>query len=1109
MLNCRTAFYLIFFLFLLKINLSSQTTLQGTGDFGGISNFTTFNTEHGLALSSIASSCVDKFGNLWFGTYGGGVSRYDGKSFANFTTTNGLSYNVILSVYEDRKGNLWFGTNRNGVCKYDGKTTITYSTKEGLPNNTILSIGEDAQGNLWLGTYGGGASRYDGNKFTTFDVTNGLPGNDVRAIYSDKNGILWLGVIGKGLVKYDGKNFKTFTSNDGLAHNNVWSIVEDNKGHLWISTMGGGISRYDGKTFVNYTQKNGLANENIWCSYKDRAGNLWFGSKGGGVSKYDGNNFYTYTTMQGLPNNYVYSIVEDKSGGIWFGTYGGGVTRYEGKALTSFTVKQGLAANIIYSILQDRKGNYWFGTYNGGVSKLATPAFINNRLNKFITYTQKDGLAINDIKSLYEDKNGNIWFGSSGGGVTKLPRGEGNKFITYSVKDGLSNNKVNTIHQDKNGVMWFGTSGGGLCSFDGHSFKTYTSAQGLANDIILTMIEDRKGNLWLGTSSGVSCFNGKTFTNFSAKQGLIHNTVFSLLEDNQGNIWFGTDGGGVSRYDGKKFQNYTKEDGLGNNTVGQMLQDKAGRIYFATNVGLSILTGWNGDKPVFEIYNKSTGYNIKDVSAGQRGIIEDRDGIIWIATGDDNSALVRFDYNEIKKNKTAPGVVIQNIKLNEKDINWFALYEKQHKVDSVYNFNREITAFGKYQQGAQRENQVSNYSGVKFDDIMAFYPLPVNLSLPYSSNHITFEFAAIETAKPTLVNYQYYLEGYDKEWSPVTNNSMAVFGNMGEGKYIFKVKAQIPGGEWSEPVSYSFTVRPPWYRSSWAFVSYGVLFFALAYAALNIYSRRLKRINIQLEKTIKQRTHEIAFQNEELQKKNEQIILQAEILEETNASKDKFFRIIAHDLRSPIAGFLKLTELMADENDLFSREEFTDISKSLKNSAGNLYKLLNNLLEWATVQQGGLQFEPSEIEIQNLISQNITAVTERARQKKVSIENNLRSSIVIYADEKMINTVLRNLISNAIKFTNSGGRVYIDAVLNNEECIISVGDTGVGMPAEILEKLFKIDEKVSRKGTENEHSTGLGLILCKEFVEMHKGRIWVESREEVGSVFSFSIPKLK
>ena len=239
----------------------------------------------------------------------------------------------------------------------------------------------------------------------------------------------------------------------------------------------------------------------------------------------------------------------------------------------------------------------------------------------------------------------------------------------------------------------------------------------------------------------------------------------------------------------------------------------------------------------------------------------------------------------------------------------------------------------------------------------------------------------------------------------------------------------------------------------------------------------------------------------------EEIKSKNELLQHTNAQKDKFFSIIAHDLRGPFSGFLGLTEILADDIQSMSLDEIQNLAREMKRSAGSLYNLLSNLLEWSRSQRGLIDFSPEEIDMFEMAALTIETFYEIGRQKQVSFVTDVPQLTIAKADRYMIQTILRNLISNALKFTPSGGTVSLIIKQNNSgELICAVKDTGIGMPQRILENLFRIDVNVSRPGTNNEPSTGLGLMLCKEFVEKHGGRIWAETEEGHGSTFYFTLP---
>ena len=233
-------------------------------------------------------------------------------------------------------------------------------------------------------------------------------------------------------------------------------------------------------------------------------------------------------------------------------------------------------------------------------------------------------------------------------------------------------------------------------------------------------------------------------------------------------------------------------------------------------------------------------------------------------------------------------------------------------------------------------------------------------------------------------------------------------------------------------------------------------------------------------------------------------------LEKLNVAKDKFFSIIAHDLRSPFNGLIGLSEYILKNQENLTFNELQEMLLSFNDSTSNLYNLLNNLLSWAKSQTGTLDFNPKKLALQQLCSDTIKLSKESARSKNIElIADYPDEEILVEADPDLIKTVLRNLLSNAVKFTPKGGKIVFECKEKNEDnVLIAIKDNGIGMNKYILDSLFKIDKNLSRKCTYNEKGTGLGLLLCKEFVEMHGGNIWVESKPEKGSTFYFTLKRL-
>jgi len=268
-----------------------------------------------------------------------------------------------------------------------------------------------------------------------------------------------------------------------------------------------------------------------------------------------------------------------------------------------------------------------------------------------------------------------------------------------------------------------------------------------------------------------------------------------------------------------------------------------------------------------------------------------------------------------------------------------------------------------------------------------------------------------------------------------------------------------------------------------------------------------------LEEKQNQLMHEVLQTKEALEinlaQKNQlldEITKTKEQLETAILEKDRFFSIIAHDLRSPFNGFLGLSKLIVEEIEYLSKEEVKDLTLSIKNSAESLYALLENLLECSRIKRGKISFNPVEMDLSLLIKNNISIIKANLINKELSLYDSIESGLSVYADANMLNAVVRNLLSNAVKFTRRGGSIYITALKSTGRALVTIKDTGIGISDKYLSNLFNVTQKTSQPGTEGESSTGLGLILCKEYIEIHKGKIWVESQLGQGTAFHFTLP---
>jgi signal transduction histidine kinase len=267
-------------------------------------------------------------------------------------------------------------------------------------------------------------------------------------------------------------------------------------------------------------------------------------------------------------------------------------------------------------------------------------------------------------------------------------------------------------------------------------------------------------------------------------------------------------------------------------------------------------------------------------------------------------------------------------------------------------------------------------------------------------------------------------------------------------------------------------------------------------------AEKLSNSNLLLE----ERQEQIEIQSKELVSQKEVLIKMNEELHALNASKDKFFSIIAHDLKNPFNIIIGLSGILKEDGKSENPIAAKETASAINSSAVQTYRLLENLLDWANSQRGKISFNPEPINLSKIVKEEFNTLDDVAKGKNIELASYVESSIVIEADRNMIKTILRNLISNAIKFTNRNGKVEVRAVIENKFAEITVHDNGIGMSEETMHKLFRIDANLTTRGTENERGTGLGLFLCKEFVEKHGGKISVESKPAHGSVFRFVLP---
>lgn len=1015
--------------------------------------------EHGLPSAVVWTITEDHDRNLWFGGIIG-LIRYDGTNFVHYSFNQGF-YNITASM-TDHLGNLWFGGFNNGFFKYDGHS-FTYFDKEGSTDET-LSLLEDRSGNIWFGTQLG-AIKYDHESFVYYTENEGLINNVVNALLEDAEGNMWFGT-NKGVSIFDGTHFMYLTENEGVIDDVIQSLYMDNNHNIWIGTESG-ISKYDGSFITNYGEVEGIAKGIFYTISEDSQGNIWVCASGYGCNQITASHISGYTDKEGLNDIDIYANYKDASGNLWVGDNGAGVHKIRPSSFHYFTRNQGLIENTVYSILEDKEGVLWFGTETKGITKYDG--------NFFYHLSEENGLNDNGIASLFEDSKGNLWIGSYEGGISKL---DGREIVHYTEAQGLWDDKVNSIIEDVMGNIWIGFEENEVCMFDGESFTKFKVENGMVGDGPRGLLEDSKGNLWFGCGSGLSKYDGSKFENYIAKESVPIGSINVLMEDKSGRIWIGS-AFGVWVFDGDFFYRYSENEGLSNNLVWSIAEDQNHNVWVATEAGLNqfvpFTTGQSRQKD--DMLYKIITYDDKDGIQGldfvDRSILIDKDERLWLGA---SRCLTMLDLKNHRISPDAPSIQMRQVDINGQFIDYATTFPK----DSL---------------------------AIEYDTITAFDNVPVNLKIPYDQNRLTFHYSAIDWDAPHQLEYSYVLEGFSESWSSLLPEIQADYRNIPEGEYTFRVRAIGKNKIWSEEAIFNFIVHPPWYRTWWAYTVYLIALFGLVFSYTDWRTRNLKHQKKTLEDTVSRRTADLKQSNQQLEEQKEEIKIQAFELEKLNELKSKFYSVVGHDLRSLLTELFsivyKIKRAIGNKNSEM-RTAFSEFD-SLYRQFGDL---LDNVLDWGLMDSKDKKITLRPELLNELVEHVVHLYHPFARDKKIDLHSSgeMEDESLVKIDKGSIEIVLRNLISNAIKFTKEGGSIEVKLFKREQVVGFRVIDTGVGIPVEKLQDIFEIKDKKGTLGTKGEKGSGLGLKLAHDFVKMNQGEINIQSEKGKGTTISVSFP---
>ncbi len=805
----------------------------------------------GLERSYVNELFEDHTGNIWINTKGV-ITRYNGRSFVNFSEMNKVIGKYPL-LKEDKKGNIWMAT-RNGLIEYNGKFFTVYDTLGGLPAMDVSALEFDKEGNIWIGTPKG-ITKFDGNKFYTYSKEHGVRGGWITSMQFDKSGQLWFGTTDAGVFCFTANSIVNISTKEGLPSNFILAMAVDKIGNVWI--CGTGMQKITGSTIEIYDQKQGLINGNTRNLIVDRENNIWCSAYRGGMSCFDGKNFTWYTEKEGLSISTVDCLMEDHNGNIWAGTDGGGLCKFTPRSFNHFIPSRGFKA-IIMSVCEDDNKNIWLGSYDEGLFK----------------YDGSNILAINDkaraigtVLFMFRDKKNAIWMNAASGGTIKY---DGKSFVRYRKEQGLFSNDVGGMMQDREGNIWFGTGSEGAMKFDGKQFTRYNKDQGLLSNTVGHIAQDQKGNIWFATAAGINKLEEGVMRSFTDTNGLPRKNIKNLTIDKAGNIWVGTVGNGLYRYDGKYVMKLTKEQGLSDNIIRSIIEDKEWNVrsgysgvWVSTDNGIDHITIKDKSNSLKDVqiitYGRQDGLRGEDFCSNS-GLMDSRGRAWWGSV----KGLTTLQTNNLQTDVDTPKIKLDDINLEQNYIDFNAL------EDSIKH--------GKAWFIGEKEKR--DLTKIRFSGTHPFGNYPLDLELPYNINNVTFNFSAISWLGGHKIKYQYVLDGSDKEWHPVTSETKAIYTSLLPGTYTFKVKAKGVTEKWSQPLEYTFVVRPPWWKTIWAYLLYAFIFISVTLIYLNSRTKALRKRQKELEQTVIERTADVVDEKNKVEEKNRIIeIKQKEILD--------------------------------------------------------------------------------------------------------------------------------------------------------------------------------------------------------------------------------------
>ncbi|TVQ65049.1 MAG: GHKL domain-containing protein [Balneolaceae bacterium] len=1013
----------------------------------------------------------------------------------NYTTENGLPGNSTTAVIQDSRGYIWL-SGFNGLVRYDGYRFLRYTMEnvEGLTSNRFVYVTEGIDGSIMAGLEHGGLLVISDGQTEVYELDKELYGVNlsINAIHQDPTGTIWLGTESH-LFQLDQGLFKEIDTGLDLPGSFSTQIISDDQ-YVYL-LFARSLIRYDIESDT-FTPLLKLSDENDQILYRGRTiedstslydffwrillyDDIILLAHENGIAELSETGIRHLLHRNDIEISRIHGIFKESHS---FYVYGlDGLFRIDNLLNDPHEAVRYTPFNTAHAS-SDNEGGIWMATNaNGLIYSKPTPVYQGSSYD-ILTGTPVTALFGLDDQTLYTGTNCDGLYQFSGDSHTR-----------YSYEEGILNNCVWSVTKQSDGTLWAGTWGAGLFfkAAGNEQFQRFNPDVMRDATAILSLFEDSGGRLWIGSYyNGLFMYDGETTVPILNNNSSVLSAVRTIYETSQGELYFATDRGiGILRSD-MRVEKPEHLSILRTTNFRTITSDPEGRLWFGSyGDGLVVMDG-ERIKPL------STEQGLHDNSVSQLRF--DPSGNLWLA-GNRGVSYVEKDQVDLFLNDEIDFMRVSRIATSEGlrvGETTGGFMPSSHISENGHLYIPLVNGLARIETSDMRINQIPPRIYLEEIEINGVGYSPASIqSISFDDQRIIFRFSVISYQNPDYVTAEYKLEGLDLNWQTASESREAIYTTLPHGVYTLRVRASNNDGIWNEEgLSYTFTVSPPFWITWWFMLSV-ILFLSLLLFLLYRYRMaRIQKTNAELEREVEIRTEELNQLNQELQ----QLIME----------KNKMQRVLGHDLRNPLSGIIGYLELLSMPDGTQGNTDQKEIIEMLIDASKDTLSLLENLLSFSG-SESSLNPNFRKIAVKSLIRDTLNITEIQASQKNITVNQTGSTTASPEIDQNMMLSVLRNLISNAIKFSPNGSVITIDVQETDSDVMISVIDQGVGMSPEKVETLFNEELKSSQLGTMGEKGMGIGLQICRDFTEKHNGTLSVESSPGEGSTFTVVLPKVQ